>query len=212
MEVYPVMDIRVPGNREDEMLKAMKSKAGASALWQWQSHDPHGRPPEGGKFYFHREKSDGEPPCTLCLRRKERGHLVVQSIVPDANTVSRIPVDQYVGILTEFDTLIAGPVADSLSGMTAVGTSKHTLQDYFSREAIRLLKEFCTTSNGYGSHPAEQEKWRAFLIYAYRNDDDVHCDTFGACLREAECWPEDGIPQLVREYDFAVQLLHQYDQ
>jgi hypothetical protein len=128
--------------------------------------------------------------------------------VPDANTVPRIPVDQFVQILTEFDTLIAGPATEALSGMTAIGTSKHTLNDYFSQEAIRLLNHFCTTSNGYGSHPADQDKWFAFLLYVQHNKEDVHCDIFGACLRETGWWHDDGISKLVNEYDFALQLLH----
>ena len=207
MEIRPKMDIRFPSKRELELLEAMKSKVKELDLWQWQPHDPHGRPPESGKFYFHRGESNGEPPCTLCIRRQELGHFIVQSVVPDANTVNKIPIDQYVHILTEFDNLIAVPVAEALSGMTAIGTSKHTLNDYFSNEAVLLLEHFCTTSNGDGSHPADQDKWFAFLLYVYRNKEDVHCDIFGACLCETRWWPNDGISKLVNEYDFALQLL-----
>ena len=210
MKIRPLMDIHFPGSREGELLESMKSNAADSDLWQWQSQDPFGRSPESGKFYFHRDANNDEPSCTLCILRKEAGHFIVHTITPDK--YGRIPIDHYVSILNDFDTYIAGPAADTLSGMTAIGTSKHTLNDYFSQEAIRLLKNFCTTSNGDGSHPADQDKWRAFLIHAHRNNDDVHCDTFGACLKEAEWWPEESIPQLVHEYDFAMELLHQYDQ
>ncbi len=211
MKVRPLMDIHFPGNREHELLEAMKSRVTESDLWKWQPHDPHGRPSENGKFYFHRDVSNGEPPCTLCIYRKELGHFIVNGIIPDANTVNRIPVEQYVQILTEFDTLIAGPATEALSGMTAVGTCKHTLNDYFSNEAVRLLELFCTTSNGYGEHPADQDKWFSFLLYVHRNKENIHCDIFGSCLRETGWWPDDGISKLVYEYDFALQLLHKLE-
>jgi len=205
MEVRPLMDIHFPGIREDELLEAMKSSAADSDLWQWQDHDPFGRPSESGKFYFHRDRNNEEPSCTLCMHRKKSGHLIVHTITPDE--YKRIPVDQYVLILNDFDNLIAGPAADSLSGMTAIGTSKHTLRDHFSGEAVRLLEFFCTTSNSYGTHPADQKKWFDFLLYVHQNNEDVHCDVFGAFLRETGWWPEDGIARLVHEYDFALLLL-----
>ena len=205
MEVRPILDIHLPGAREAELLETMKSNAASFDLWQWQDTDPFNRPPESGKFYFHRDANNQEPSCTVCISRLSEGHLIVHTITPDE--YGRIPVDQYVLILNDFDGSIASPAAESLSGMTSIGTSKHTLHDHFSGEAIRLLELFCKTSNGYGTHPSDQEKWYDFLLHVYRNDEDVHCDVFGACLKASKMWPEDGISRLVHEYDFALNLL-----
>ena len=205
MEVRPQMDIRFPAAQEAELLEVMRSNAASSDLWQLKDTDPFNRPPEEGKFYFHRDANDHEPSCTVCIRRLKEGHLIVHTITPDEN--GRIPVEQYVKILNDFDSAIAMPSAESLSGMTSIGTSKHTLHDYFSREAIRLLERFCKTSNGYGTHPSDQEKWHDFLLYIYRNGEDVHCDVFGACLKASKMWIEDGIDSLVHEYDFTLNLL-----
>ena len=211
MEVHPLLDIRFDESKEAALLVEMTSRA--SAPWQWQEHDAFGRPPENGSFYFHRDQRDNEPPCTLCIRREALGHLVVHAVVPDANHVHEIPINQYVDILREFDTLIAGPAAETLNGMTSMDTSRRTLEDYFSPDAVRLLERFCKTANiaDGGSDLSDQEKWIDFLLHVHRKDQYVHCDTFRACLRAKKWWSEEGIPDLVHEFDFAMRLLRQAD-
>lgn len=177
--------------------------------WTKQNRDAFGRVPKPGSFYFHRDKAGIEPPCTLCLTHEAPGHLVVRAIVPDAGTVSSIPHDQYLLILREFDEKIASPSVEKFDGMASIGTSTHTLEDYFSSKAITLLERFCTTSYGSGSDLGDQEKWIAFLLEVFRNGQYVHCDTFGACLEAKGWWQDDGIRDLVHEYDFAMRLLSQ---
>jgi hypothetical protein len=212
MQVYPTMDIRFPENREAELIAVMRSRA--ASPWRWQ--DPAALPdPLGweGYQFFHRDEVLPDPPCLLCLYKKAAGTLVVINVVPDPNAVLRLSVEQYVRILGEFDTLIAEPAAEVVGGMTAIETHNRTLEDYFSVEAIRLLERFCLTSNAksLGSHPSDQEKWLNFLICVHRTNADVSGDVFGSCLEAKHWWPEHDIPRLVDEYDFAIQLLHQYD-
>src|SRR5437899_1840101 len=116
MQVRPLMNIRFPESKEAELVDAMRSLA--ILPWRWQQHDGFGRPPEEGRCYFHRDELSNDPPCTLCIRRKSPGNFVVGAIIPDANTVREIPVDQYVRILRDFDTRIAEPAADGLGGIT----------------------------------------------------------------------------------------------
>ncbi|MBX3362278.1 MAG: hypothetical protein KF705_12695 [Phycisphaeraceae bacterium] len=126
-------------------------------------------------------------------------------------TGDHISKSQYVELLREFDERIACPATEGVGGMTSIDAEKETLTDHFSSEELRLLKLFCSSSNAsdLGSHPSDQEKWMAFLIAVHRNGKNVHCDTFGACLRSERCWPEHGIDRLVSEYDFAMRLLRQ---
>lgn len=212
MDVYPLMDILYPAAREAEMVAAMRNHA--APPWSWQAHDAFQRPPEDGSFYFHRDRQQSDPPCTLCIARHSPGKLVVRAIVPDADTVHTIARNRYVQILEEFDAQVAEPAAESVGGMTSIGTASHRLEDYFSPEAIRLLERFCKTSNAgdRGSHLSDQEKWMAFLIHFHHENVDVHCDTFGKCLRTKHWWPDDAISKLVPEFDFAMRLLRQYDQ
>lgn len=194
MEIRPLMDIRFDGTRENDLLEDMKSRATDSGLWQWQDHNPFGKPPGDGRFYFHH---DQEPFCTVCIHREEAGHFIVR-ITPDES--GKMPVKEFVQILNDFDAQVAGPAAETLSGITSIDTSKRTLHDYFSREAVRLLELFCTT-------PEDQEKWFDFVLYIHRNSENIHCDIFGYCLRDTGWWPEGDIDQLVQEYDFAQLLL-----
>ncbi|MEM1228066.1 MAG: hypothetical protein AAGJ40_20440 [Planctomycetota bacterium] len=204
-ERYPAMNIHFPSVREADLLSEMQRIA--SAPWTSQPHDTFNRPPQDGYFYFHRDVVGDHPSCTLCVRREKGGHWIVQNIVPDEDQPQQIPLDAYKTILSEFESQIAEPAADSVKGVTAIELSHYRLEDYFSRRAIGLLETFCETSNGYGSNPSDQEKWMWFLIAAYDDGDEIPCDVFGNCLKTAKWWPEDGIPRLVREYDFSMSLL-----
>jgi hypothetical protein len=117
----------------------------------------------------------------------------------------------YKAILREFDSTIAEPAAELVDGMTAIEISQYRLQDYFSPRAVGLLEAFCLSSNqaDLGTHPGDQERWITFLLAAFADGNDVHCDVFGNCLKTAEWWPEAGISRLVHEYDFAMRLLEQ---
>ena len=206
MEHYPQMDIHFPEAKETELHEKMRRRA--CTPWSPQEHDPHGRPAEKGRYYFHRDVVGDEPSCTVCIWSEKPGHWVVGEIVPDEGQVNPIPIEQYKKILNKFDSEIAEPAVKSINGMTSIGISQYRLEDHFSPEAVKKLEVFRRTPN---SNLNDREKWIAFLLQAYDDKDknDVHCDIFGDCLRTAG-WPlKNDIPTLVSEYDFAMQLLKQ---
>ncbi len=209
MEHLPQMHIRFPPAKEAELHEEMKRLA--SVPWSSQPHNPFGKPADSDHFYFHRDNVNDEPSCTLCIWRNEPGHWIVVAIVPDEGQVHQIPIVQFKKILTNFESYIAEPAAEIVKGITSIDTSNYRLEDYFSPEAVSLLQHFCETSNqsDFGHHPSDQEKWMKFLLRAYDDNVDVHCDIFGRCLYTAVCWPEQYIPRLVSEYDFAMRLLRQ---
>ena len=198
----------VPEDREPDLIDAMRKLA--LGRWRWQETNPFGRNRDEDHFYFHRDATGQLPPCTVCVHRTSKGHLIVVTITPDEGAVTKIPLHQYVEILNDFDSIVAEPAAVSVEGWTA-GTSKQHLEDHFSPKSVELLERFCRVSNGLGTHPSDQRRWRAFLIQLHREGADVHCDVFGKLLKAKDWWPEDHIPDLVHEYDFAMELLRQYD-
>ena len=208
-EHYPAMNIHFPPAREAALHAEMQRLA--TGPWTPQPHDAFNRPPQDGSFYFHRAVVGDHPSCTLCIRREKDGHWIVQTIVPDEGQPHQIPLAAYKAILNEFDSQIAEPAAQLVEGMTGIELSHYRLEDYFSQNAVGLLETFCQTSNqgDLGSHPSDQEKWMRFLLAAYDDGDEVHCDVFGNCLKTAEWWPEEDIRRLVHEYDFAMRLLQQ---
>jgi hypothetical protein len=210
MEHRPLMNIHFPPAREGELHEVMKGLA--KAPWKSQPFNPFGKQPEDGQFYFHRDAVGDDPSCTLCIYRKQAGHWIVQAIVPDeGQEPNPISVEQCKSLLTEFEAKIAEPATDAVQGMAAIEISTFRLEDYFSPNAVELLRRFCLTSNqsDLGTHLSDQEKWIAFLLCAYDDGNDVHCDIFGDCLRNAAWWPEIGVSRLVSQYDFAMRLLKQ---
>jgi hypothetical protein len=209
MKHRPLMNVQFPPAREDELHNEMKRRA--KAPWSAQPFNPFGKEPQDGNFYFHRDIVGDEPACTLCIRRDKPGHWIIHAIVPDEGQPTPIPVQQYKKILSEFDSKIAEPATNSVQGIAAVEISEFRLEDYFSPKAEELLRRFCSTSNqsDLGTHLSDQEKWIAFLLCAFDEKKEVHCDIFGDCLRNARWWPEIGVSQLVSEYDFAMRLLKQ---
>jgi len=209
MEHLPQMHNRIPPDKEAELHEEMKRLA--SAPWSSQPHNPFGKPADSDRFYFHRDNVNDEPSCTLCICCKEPSHWIVVAIVPDEGQVHQIPIVQFKKILTNFESDIAEPAAETVEGITSIDMSQYRLEDYFSPEALSLLKHFCETSNqsDLGCHPSDQEKWIEFLLRVFEDNADVHCDIFGSCLHTARWWPEQGISSLVSEYDFAMRLLQQ---
>jgi len=210
MERYPQMHIHFPQAKESELYEKMKQLA--HPPWSPQQHDPHGRPAESSRFYFHRDRVADEPSCTVCIWRDKPGHWIVTGIIPDEGQGHQIPIEQYKKILANFESEIASSAVESVGGIPPmIDISQYRLEDYFSREAVKLLQHFCKTSNqsDLGTHMSDQEKWVAFLLQVYDDGNEIHCDIFRYCLQTAKWWPEEGIPTLVSEYDFAMRLLKQ---
>jgi hypothetical protein len=204
------MNIRFPETSEAELFEAMESRA--VGPWRWRAVEAGS--PMAGYVCFHRDQVGEDRAATVCLWREAPGNLAVVAIVPDESAeLEPMPVDEYVRILRAFDAQIAEPAAESVGGITSIDADKRSLEDYFSRESVRLLERFCKTSNAAdgGCHPSDQEKWVAFLLHVHESGSDVPADTFAACLRAAEWWPEERIATLVTEFELAMRLLRHYD-
>ena len=204
MRVYPEMTIHVPANRESTLIEEVTSRV--APPWSRQLYSPVGRDVVDGEFFFHRD-GDNMPGCTLYIRRRSPGELVVENIVPDLER-DQLAIEQYEEILTEFDSIVAQAV-ENCEGISGVTTSKRTLEDYYSKHAIELLKRFCQTANvgDGGRHPIDQEKWYDFMLYVYCNQENVHGDVLGRLVAGTGLWPEHLARQLASEYNFAIDLL-----
>jgi len=206
VEHPPSMSIECPPARESDLHEEMTRRA--TPPWSRQPHDPLGKPPKEGCFYFHRDAVEDEQACTVCIRRDRPGRWLVQLT---ADELGPIPVQQYKRILRAFEAAIADPAATAVGGMAAIGISYYRLDDYFSPAAVDLLRRFCSLTNGNRAHHSDQERWIAFLTRAHQDGHRVHCDVFGEALRNAQWCPKRVIPSLVSEYDFALDVLEKYD-
>lgn len=209
MEHNPLMNVHFPPSREAELHAEMMRCS--IAPWTPQPFTPFGKEVQEGNYYFHLDVVGNDPSCTVCILRKKPGHWLVHAIIPDDGQPSPLTVYQYKRILSQFHVEVVEPAVNLVKGVAAIEMSISRLEDHFSPTAVELLQRFCSTSNqsDLGSHLSDQEKWIAFLVRVYDDSNDVHCDIFGDCLRNANWWPEAGISRLIREYDFALRLLKQ---
>jgi len=200
MRSYPDLDIRFPAAKEEELVRQMQSRA--KLPWKSASEGPVGRPVEPGSYYFHRAANRNAPACIVCIHRVSPGHLSANNIIPD--TAKDLSIEVYERVLREFDEQVASPAVEACGGVSAQETSERRLEDYFSGSEIAALTRFLE-SPGYGSHPSDQCFWIDFILEVHRRDTRVHGDTLGRLIKGR--FPEDGIPRLVHDYDFALAVL-----
>jgi hypothetical protein len=208
MQVYPDMTIRFPPSREAELIERMKARA--RPPWRLQPPEAVADVCRDDYYFFGRGEVGAIPPVDVCLLRGEPGKLTAINIIQRVDTrAPQLTIEQYVGILREFDQLIAEPAAEEVGGMTAIETHERGLADYFTAESVDLLRFFCKTSNvsTLGAHPTDREKWMRFLVSVHRSGIEVRPETFWSILEGENLWPKEGIDQLVREYEFAMELL-----
>jgi hypothetical protein len=153
-EKFPGLDIHFPPAKEGELVKLMHKLA--AAPWSPSRLDAMGREPTEGHWYFHRDRADVYPACTLCIDRTKPGHWYARNIVPDEGEGHQIPLVKYKAMLSEFEAQIAGPAAAEVEGMASIEFGVYRLEDHFSPQAVKLLEAFCLSSNqgDLGTHPS----------------------------------------------------------
>lgn len=150
------------------------------------------------------------PSGALWLTKREPGSWYVANIVPvDAGQLTE---DQYNSILREFYEQFVKPVVGSAAGVDAqLGSTNKTPSDYMSEEALELLDLFSISANkntGSG-HPADQERWFAFIIQVHHDGLGPDGTTLTDLLHEHFEWPAEKASELAREYEFGRALLRQ---
>jgi hypothetical protein len=150
------------------------------------------------------------PSATLWLAAPERGDWYVSNIVPSEG---RLTLDQYNTILREFfDEFVANAAAAAGVSATLEKTDKGP-EDFFSAGASKLLERFSIAANmstGSG-HPADQQRWLAFIIQVYRDNRGPEASTLSDLLHQHFGWPEETASILAAEYAFGLALLRQAD-
>ena len=126
MQVYPLMNIRFPEDKEGELAEAMKGRAVAPWRWRDMTGDPMALE---GMQYFDRDAVKSDPPCMLCLLKKGPGNLAVVNIIPHFDTLRQGSIKFYVRVLRDFDERIAEPAAEGLGGMNRTACPPMTRQE-----------------------------------------------------------------------------------
>ena len=160
---------------------------------------------------FEREPTNGIAASLLVLSRTSDGYGVT-NILPLKK--HRLNASEYNDVLNDFVNQIAKPASKASEFQVEDGKRKQSITDWTSQEAANALHTFSMWANKStgSSHPSDQHRWFQFLFAVHKAQGKV-LDThlLGRWLEEVENWPPEVATELVLEYEFALNLLNEYD-
>lgn len=90
---------------------------------------------------------------------------------------------------------------------------QHQSRDWFepfADEALRLFSGAANKATG-SSHPADWQRWLKFLVAVHRTRVSIVPEKLSKWLIEDEQWPEESAQKLGFQYEFALDVLRQYE-
>lgn len=162
-------------------------------------------------LFFERHADDDLPAVGLVFWREADGYHVSNVIPIDSG---RLSYAQYNAALQEFARRIVAPAATALGLDIELTADRESPEDWMSSVSVERLMRFSRGANKStgSSHPYDRERWFAFICGVHREDRDIDTDKLARWLREVERWHEEGANDLAIEYEFARELLKQYDE
>lgn len=160
---------------------------------------------------FERASKGGLPAAGLVLWPADDGYEVTNIVPIKSGSLS---YSTYNAILQDFAKKIAEPAAQSTGFTLYVSASHKSLEDWLTPSAAKYLHRFSALANKStgAAHPMDKKRWLTFLIAAHQDNRAFDAGLLARWLIEAEHWPEDTAHELAIEYEFALELLEQYDQ
>lgn len=135
--------------------------------------------------------------------------LEVTNIVPV--DVPRLSRTQYNTSVDDFVKRNVSKRARALQLNVEVTPDHLPITHWLTGDAAGLLTAFSKSANRSILHPLDAERWRAFLIRAHLDQTTLDTETLFRWLTEEERWPEDKAESLILEFEFALQLLSDFD-
>ncbi|MCW2247835.1 hypothetical protein M2352_003469 [Azospirillum fermentarium] len=154
---------------------------------------------------------DGLPPSGVFVL-KESGKLSIPNIVPRQS--GELSFDQYNNILDQFSDILRPFISVDSAFSLNVTSGRAVITDWVSPEAAELLRKFSALANMStgSSHPLDFKRWAAFIAQAHREGSSLDADSLARWLVEELEWPADRAAKLGSEYQFARDILNEYDQ
>ena len=120
---------------------------------------------------------------------------------------------QYNRVLDEFADMLRAHRPSDPQLRIHVTSDDAAITDWVSSDAADLLKYFSSLANmSTGSaHPLDFERWVRFLIQVHKEGSTLHSSFLSRWLAEELGWPPDRADDLARDYEFARDLLRDYD-
>jgi hypothetical protein len=133
----------------------------------------------------------------------------VTNIVPVETP--KLSFSEYNGIIDDFASRNVAPLREQLRLNVQISPDHLPITHWLKEETANLLSSFSHTANRSIPHPLDTERWRAFLIKAHLEHTTLDTETLFRWLTEEERWPEEEAERLILQFEFALQLLDDYD-
>ncbi|MBN8755164.1 MULTISPECIES: hypothetical protein [Variovorax] len=179
----------------------------AQPPWSYLKDDASG---EQQSLRFKRAASEEVKAAVVVLWLTRDGYKV-SNVVPVE--VGQLDYAEYNRVLNAFLKEIAEPAAHQIGYASSLSEPELPISAWLGAigaEALRKFSAIANKSTGSG-HPADEKRWMEFLIEAHRHDAKLDGSTLRRWLIEVEQWPDSVAERLTGEYDFALDLLKQYD-
>jgi len=135
----------------------------------------------------------------------------VTNIVP--REVGELGQHRYNLALRDFVDRVAEPVVSQVGFTIELSSADQGLDDWLPAEAANALRRFSRAANKStgSSHPMDRRRWFEFLFAVHRRQRAFDTDRLIRWLTEIENWPEETAHDLAIQYEFALELLDEYD-
>jgi len=160
------------------------------------------------QFAFRVAATQGRPAALLFLMRRGKA-LRITNIVPEVGELTR---QQYNALVEAFDALCE-PVAERHGLSVHVSSDQQDISDLLTPKVMKALQLFSNAANKStgSSHPYDRERWLKFLVLAHNENAALDTETLARWLIEEQRWSEGQAEKLSIQYEFAHELLEEYD-
>ena len=212
IEVFQELLFRGPARRRAALRKALIK--GASKPWRHSAGrekeiSTHADP-QADVIAFARDASKSTDAVDLVLWSCDDGYELM-NIVP--REVGQLGEHRYNRALRDFVDSIALSSASQAGFAIEVSPAQQGPNDWLSERAADALRLFSAAANKStgSSHPADRRRWFEFLIAAHRGKNAPDAGRLARWMVQVERWPEGIANDLVIEYEFALDILREYD-
>jgi hypothetical protein len=161
------------------------------------------------QFAFRVAASQGRPAAVVFLMRSGKA-LRITNIVPESE--GELTRQQYNALVEAFDALCE-PVAGRHGLRVRVTNDHQDIAALLTPNAMKALQLFSSAANkSTGStHPLDRKRWLKFLVLAHDENTELDTETLTRWLIEEQRWSEDHAVKLSVQFEFAHELLEEYD-
>jgi len=210
LEVF--RDLEIGGSKTK--LRTLVSELGKSLPDAWtrdhaREKQVNERTSSGSQVVFHIAARRERPAARLYFwHQEDRDAYLISNIVPEQ--VSEMTMAQYNSIVEEFRDVCA-PIAQRLGLDLKITSNKLDMAHLLTPRSMKALESFELNANVSSLHPLDEKRWRRFLILAYEDKVALKADILLRWLTEEKGWPEERAFKLIIEYEFAFELLKDFD-